>query len=74
MGDRAGEAATLRNVAVLYRDQGEPGQALTQVNAAIALIEDMRASFTNTDFKTAYFSTVQGYYQFKVDILMQLVL
>ena len=72
VGDRAGEATTLGNVAFLYRDQGEPGQALTQVNAAIALIEDMRASFTNTDFKTAYFSTVQGYYQFKVDILMEL--
>ena len=72
VGDRAGEANTLGNVAVLYRDQGEPEQARIQVNAAIALIEDMRASFTNTDFKTAYFSTVQGYYQLKVDILMEL--
>ena len=70
VGDREGEATTLGNLALLYRQQGDLTAALKHIDAAIALIEYMRASFTNQDLQTAYFSTVQSYYQFKIDLLM----
>ena len=72
VGDRSGEAVTLGNVASLYRDQDNLDLALDNIEAAIALIEELRAAISNTDLQTTYFSTVQGYYQFKIDILMQL--
>lgn len=70
--DRSGEAVTFWNIAYLYRDQGNLDLALTNINAAIAVVEDLRGDFTNTDLQTTYFSSVQGYYQFKIDLLMQL--
>jgi CHAT domain-containing protein len=72
VGDRAGEATTLGNVAVLYRSQNKLPEALAQINAAIELIEQLRGALQDDNLKTAYFATVQGYYQFKIDLLMQL--
>ena len=72
VGDRAGEASTLGNLALFYRRQSNLAVALEHIDAAIALIEDMRASFTHQDLQTAYFSTVQVYYQFKIDTLIEL--
>jgi hypothetical protein len=72
VGDRAGEATTLGNVADLYRSQDKLPEALAQINAAIELIEQLRGALQDDNLKTAYFATVQGYYQFKIDLLMQL--
>ena len=70
--DRAGEVVTLGNVTSLYRDQGDLADALKQLESAITIIEDLRADFTNQELQTAYFATVQDYYQLKIDLLMQL--
>ncbi|ESA37565.1 tetratricopeptide tpr-1 repeat-containing protein [Leptolyngbya sp. Heron Island J] len=72
VGDRRGEAVTLRNVARLHREQGNLSLALENIDQAIDLIEELRATFSNAELQTTYFSTVQGYYQFKIDILMEL--
>jgi tetratricopeptide (TPR) repeat protein len=72
VGDRSGEATTLWNVADTYRDQNRLSEALTQINAAITLIEQLRSNLKDPQLKTSYFATVQGYYQFKIDLLMQL--
>ncbi|MEO0838957.1 MAG: hypothetical protein AAF063_08655 [Cyanobacteria bacterium J06643_5] len=37
----------------------------------IALIEELRGTYTNQDLKTTYFSTVQNYYKFYIDLLME---
>ncbi len=72
VGDRSGEALTLYNIAYTYRTQNRLPEALTQINTAINLIEQLRSALKDDQLKTSYFATVQDYYQFKIDLLMQL--
>jgi tetratricopeptide (TPR) repeat protein len=72
VGDRSGEAATLRNLAYLHRDQNNLTEALTSINAAIDLIEQLRSNIASDDLRMSYFASVQDYYQFQLDLLMQL--
>ncbi len=72
VGDRSGEAATRSNFADLYRTQGKLTEALQNINAALQIIESLRSELTNDALKTAYFTSVQNYYQLKIDLLMQL--
>ncbi len=70
VGDRDTEAATLYNIASANYAQNQLAEALTSVNDAIALIESMRSELKNDAFKTSYFTSVQSYYQLKINILM----
>ena len=70
--DRAGEANTLSNIAVVKRDQGNLQQALTHIQAAVDIVEDLRTKIDSQELRTSYFATVQHYYQFYIDLLMQL--
>ncbi|WP_341527396.1 CHAT domain-containing tetratricopeptide repeat protein [Nostoc sp. UHCC 0302] len=72
VGDRTEEATTLSNIAGLERDRGNLPQALTQIEAAIKIIEDLRTKIINQQLRTSYFASVQGYYKFYIDLLMQL--
>jgi CHAT domain-containing protein len=72
VGDRSGEATTLNNIGGVYHDLGELIDALQNINAAIQIIESLRIEFKNDALKTSYFASVQGYYQIKTDILMEL--
>jgi CHAT domain-containing protein/tetratricopeptide (TPR) repeat protein len=72
MGDRTGEAETLYNVAITQRNQGNLNQARTQIEAAINIVEDIRTRVTSPELRTSYFASVQNYYQFYIDVLMQL--
>ncbi|TAF02369.1 MAG: CHAT domain-containing protein, partial [Nostocales cyanobacterium] len=72
VGDRGGEANTLWNFAYLQRSQGNLNEALTQIQSAINIIEDLRTKITSQNLRTSYFSTVQGYYKFYIDLLMEL--
>lgn len=71
-GRRHEEAGTFRSLAHVYSYKGDLSSALEQIEAAIVIVEDLRANFTNADLQTSYFSTVQSYYQFKIDLLMQM--
>jgi CHAT domain-containing protein len=72
VGDRGGEASILWNLADLYRTQNKLSDALQNINAAIQIIESLRSEIKNDVLKTSYFTSVQGYYQFKTELLMQL--
>jgi CHAT domain-containing protein/tetratricopeptide (TPR) repeat protein len=72
VGDRGGEAATLSNLAVLERDRGNLEQARTHIQAAIDIIEDLRTKIDDQQLRTSYFASVQNYYKFYTDLLMQL--
>ncbi|WP_017718769.1 CHAT domain-containing protein [Kamptonema formosum] len=72
VGDRQGEATTLSNFAYLRRNQGNLTEALTDIEAAIAIIEDLRTKIGSQELRQSYFATVQNYYQFYIDLLMQL--
>jgi WD40 repeat protein/CHAT domain-containing protein len=72
LGYKTEEANILYNQALLTRTQNRLPEALTQINAAITLIEQLRSNLKDNQLKTSYFATVQSYYQFKIDLLMQL--
>ncbi len=72
VGDRSGEAIILSNLAVLKRSQNNLQAALTHIEAAIRIIEDIRTKIDSQDLRTSYFASVQNYYQFQTDLLMQL--
>ncbi|MFK0734483.1 MAG: CHAT domain-containing protein, partial [Gloeotrichia echinulata HAB0833] len=72
VGDRGGEAATLSNLAGLERDRGNLKQARTHIQAAIDIIEDLRSKIIDQKLRTSYFASVQDYYKFYTDLLMQL--
>jgi CHAT domain-containing protein len=71
-GDKATEAATLGNLAYLERHRGNLNVALIQMKAAIEIIEKLRTNVASQQLRASYFATVQGYYQFYTDLLMQL--
>jgi CHAT domain-containing protein len=77
--NRESEAASLFQLALAYRiqnivsqDQRKLTDALKKINAAIEIIESIRGELKNDALKTSYFTSVQGYYQLKTEILMQL--
>jgi CHAT domain-containing protein/tetratricopeptide (TPR) repeat protein len=72
VGDRGGEATTLFNIAFLQRSQGNLKQALTLMDSAITIIEDLRTKIGSQELRASYFATVQDYYKFYIDLLMQL--
>ncbi|HEY9632201.1 MAG TPA: tetratricopeptide repeat protein [Coleofasciculaceae cyanobacterium] len=71
-GDRTGEADTLYQVAITQRDKGNLNEARTQIEAAIKIVEDIRTRVTSQQLRTSYFASVQDYYQFYINLLMQL--
>ncbi|QSJ19671.1 CHAT domain-containing protein [Nostoc sp. UHCC 0702] len=70
--DRQGEAYTLFYIAFLERSQGNLQQAQTHIQAAIEIIEDLRTKIANKELRASYFASVQDYYKFYTDLLMQL--
>jgi CHAT domain-containing protein/predicted negative regulator of RcsB-dependent stress response len=72
VGDKSQEAITLYNFASLERDRGNLNQSLTNIEAAINIIEELRTRITSQDLRASYFATVQNYYKFYIDLLMRL--
>ncbi|MEQ8999449.1 MAG: tetratricopeptide repeat protein [Coleofasciculus sp. B1-GNL1-01] len=70
--DRALKATTLSNIAYAERSRGNFQQALIQMQASIEIIEDLRTKVASPELRQTYFATVQHYYQFYIDLLMQL--
>ena len=71
-GDKAQEALTLYNVSYLERNRGNLNVALTQMEASITILEDLRTKIGSQELRASYFASVQVYYEFYIDLLMQL--
>ncbi|MEG4105971.1 tetratricopeptide repeat protein [Microcoleus sp. S13_C5] len=72
VGDRSGEATTLGNIASAKRVQGNLTEALTDIESSLKIIESLRTKIASPELRTSYFATVQDFYQFYIDLLMQL--
>ncbi|QIR41560.1 tetratricopeptide repeat protein [Tolypothrix sp. PCC 7910] len=72
IGDRNGQAHTLYRIAASERDRNNLEAARTQIEAAIAILENIRTKVTSQDLRTSYFASIQRYYEFYIDLLMQL--
>ncbi|WP_016952409.1 tetratricopeptide repeat protein [Anabaena sp. PCC 7108] len=70
--DRDGEALTLYNTALIQGSQKNLQAALTNIQTAINIIEELRTKIASTELRTSYFATKQDYYKFYIDLLMQL--
>ncbi|MEG4329186.1 CHAT domain-containing tetratricopeptide repeat protein, partial [Microcoleus sp. herbarium5] len=71
-GDRGGEARTLFNIAYAKRDQNNLTEALNNIESSLKIIENLRTKIASPELRTSYFATVQDYYEFYIDLLMQL--
>jgi CHAT domain-containing protein len=72
VGDRSGEAKTLYYIARAEGERGNLAEALTQIEAACKIIESLRTSVSAQQLRVSYFATVQEYYEFYIDLLMEL--
>ncbi|NQE32987.1 tetratricopeptide repeat protein [Microcoleus asticus] len=72
VGNAGKEALTLYNMAFLKRDRGNLTEALNDIEASIKIIENLRTKIASPELRTSYFATVQNYYEFYIDLLMQL--
>jgi CHAT domain-containing protein len=72
VGNRGGEAKIIGNFAYLKRSQGNLTEALTDIEAAIAIIEDLRTKIDSEKLRQSYFAQNQNAYEFYIDLLMEL--
>ena len=70
--DIQGEADALYSIAKNQRKLENLETAITNIEEAIKIVENIRGNVKNQDLRTSYFATVQGYYKFYIDLLMEL--
>lgn len=71
VGDRVGEAAALFGMAAFERNRNRFDRAHEHIEKAIQYIEGMRADVVSRELRMSYFASVQSYYEFYIDLLMQ---
>ena len=72
IGDRRGEAESLYSIAGVERKRGNLDAAKKQIESVINIVESLRSKVVSQELRTSYFASVQKYYQFYIDLLMQL--
>jgi CHAT domain-containing protein/Tfp pilus assembly protein PilF len=72
IGDREGEASTLAGIARVERDRGKLRAAQDHIEAALGIIESLRANISRQDLRFSYRAAKQNYYELYVDLLMRL--
>ncbi len=71
VGDRTSEHATLYQLSLLEADGGDVEQARLHVEQALEIAESLRAETSGSALRASFFSTVQEYYTFRIDLLMR---
>jgi CHAT domain-containing protein/Tfp pilus assembly protein PilF len=71
-GARSIEAATLGNIAYAERALGHFNESRSYMESALKIIESIRAGVISKELRASYFSTAQDYYEFYVDLLMEI--
>ncbi|MDJ1176607.1 CHAT domain-containing tetratricopeptide repeat protein [Roseofilum capinflatum] len=72
VGDRPKEALTLYSIAQAQRQHGDLELAQTTIESALTLIEDLRTRVSAQDLRSTFFASKQEYYEFYIDLLMEL--
>jgi CHAT domain-containing protein/tetratricopeptide (TPR) repeat protein len=70
--DLHGAAESHYALAVIARDLGRTADARREIEAAIEIVESLRARIAGRSLRSSYFGTVQKYFEFYVDLLMRL--
>jgi WD40 repeat protein/CHAT domain-containing protein/predicted negative regulator of RcsB-dependent stress response len=72
LGYKTEQANILYNQATLNRQQNNLTAAKTEIETAINIIEELRTQIASQELRQSYFARNQDYYQFYIDLLMQL--
>ena len=72
VGDREKQAKTFSIISLIEYDKQNYDAALKNINKAIEIFEQIRNKILDNDLKASFFSTVEDYYKFKTEILMEL--
>ncbi|HKQ73805.1 MAG TPA: CHAT domain-containing tetratricopeptide repeat protein [Blastocatellia bacterium] len=72
VSDRRGEASTLLGIARAEQSRGNLTQARNTIEQAVGIIESLRSTTTNQEFRASYLASRQDFYQSYIDILMQM--
>ncbi len=72
LGYKTEEAHILYNQALFNRQQNNLTDAKTEIETAINIIESLRTQIASQELRQSYFARNQDYYQFYIDLLMQL--
>lgn len=71
-GDRLKAALTHYRLAIAHRQSGRLLVALDEIRAAVEIIENLRTNVERQELRTSFFATQQDYYEFYIDLLMEL--
>jgi len=72
LGDRSREANIKYGVACVERDRGNLDEARSHIEAALKIIDSLRANVFSQQLRASYFASVHDYYELGIDILMRL--
>ncbi len=72
LNDRLGEARARQSIAQAERGRGNFTEARAQIEAAVSIIEAMRAQVLSQQLRTSFFASRQDAYEFQIDLLMQM--
>ncbi len=70
LGDRTVEADSFYWLARVEREKGNLPKAIENVENGLRIIEQIRGELVNPELRTAYFSTVQQFYELYTDLLV----
>ncbi|MEM9539254.1 MAG: CHAT domain-containing tetratricopeptide repeat protein [Cyanobacteria bacterium P01_E01_bin.42] len=72
IGDRPNEALSRYRIAIAQREKGNTEIALEQIKIAVEIVENLRGNVGDRDLRTSFFASKQDYYEFYIDLLMEL--
>ncbi|WRH68497.1 MAG: CHAT domain-containing tetratricopeptide repeat protein [Planktothrix sp. GU0601_MAG3] len=72
IGDQPKEALSRYRVATVERKKGNFAEAIAQIETALTIVEDLRTKINSQDLRASFLASKQDYYQFYIDLLMQL--
>jgi CHAT domain-containing protein/Tfp pilus assembly protein PilF len=72
IGDKRLEAQSLYNIALTDRAAGQLEESLKNIDESLSIIENLRVLIANEILRMSYFSMAAKYYNFYINLLMQL--
>jgi CHAT domain-containing protein len=72
VSDRQTEASALHSLARVSREQGHLDRSRSYIEAALRVADSMRYDIRSPSLRTSYSASTQAYYEFYIDLLMQL--
>ena len=72
IGDLTGETTTRYGLSIVHRNSGRLSEAELEIEAALKIVESLRAKGSNQQLRISYFASVQDYYEFYITLLIEL--